>query len=69
MITVEDVKAKMDDKVYQAEVIQNAEVNGTKKPSKPFYKKPVFWLIAISGGFMIYKFVIKGKNGSNTVEY
>ena len=64
MITVEDVKAKMNDPVYDAEVVTD-----TEKAKKPFYKKPVFWLVVGIGSFAVYKLATKGKNGTSSIEY
>ena len=65
MITVEDVKLKMEEATFNAEVVETK----TEKAKKPFYKKPVFWLVMGLGAFGIYKLANKGKNGQNSIDY
>tara|TARA_R110001592_G_scaffold29277_3_gene106320 strand:+ start:54 stop:254 length:201 start_codon:yes stop_codon:yes gene_type:complete len=66
MITVEDVKHKMNEPVYEAEVVKSEQ---QEKKKTPFYKKPVFWLMVIGGGIITWKLSTRGKNGQNKLNY
>lgn len=66
MITVEDVKQKM-----QSQTVHTAEVVGTEteKKKKPFYRKKGFWLIVIGGAGLAYYLAKRGKNANSSLEY
>lgn len=66
MITVEDVKQKMQaEPVYEAELVTTE----TEKKKKPFYRKKGFWIVVAIGAAGAFFLAKRGKNANSQLEY